>query len=363
MKKVILSLSILMVLASCTQKASIEMNVLGAPNEKLAIHKLNVSSSELLDSVKTDKNGSFRYSLPVKKGQPEFVYIYKGDTRLASLLLESGDKVKVNADTLGVYSVLGSEESSKLQKVEQEYSVFLNEMMACEDDKSAVKTYISYYRGRTAYVMNNCKSLTVVPVLYQTFAFGAPVFSQPTDAILFRSVCDSLKTVYPESKYVKALEQETKLRENRLGLDITLSKAQEVGFPPLILPDVNSKKVSLAGVDSKVILLHFWSDDDAQQTLFNTEVLMPLYNKYHKKGFEIYSVCISTDKSLWASVVRNQKLPWINVCDGRGVASPAVALYNVSTLPYSLLITDGTLTSETIKGEKQLEELLKKSLN
>lgn len=349
-------------LSSCAQKAFIDMTVDGAPSEKLAIYKLNVSSGELLDSVSTDAAGHFRYSVKVEENQPEFIYVYRGNTILSTLLLEKGEKAVVKADTLGNFSVEGSEGSVELASVTADYNAFLNQMSNLKDPKDGVKIYLAYYRDRTSYVINHCKSLSVIPVLFQPLYAGTPVFSQPTDAILFRKVCDSLKTVYPESRYVKALEQETKARENQLSLNLSLSQAQSVGFPELQLPDINGEKVSLSGVKSKAILVHFWSDQQDAQKLLNTEVLLPLYREYHRKGFEIYSVCVSTDKALWASVVRNQKLPWINVCDALGVASPAISLYNVSSLPYSLLIADGEVSSADIKGEDSLRATLNKVL-
>ena len=97
------------------------MMVDGAPETKLAVYRLNVSSSELLDSVKTDKNGRFKYSVPVSKGQPEFVYVYNGDTRLASLLLENGERVMVKADTVGNFIVSGAAGTEKLADVERDY--------------------------------------------------------------------------------------------------------------------------------------------------------------------------------------------------------------------------------------------------
>ena len=77
-----LSLAVLCA-AACSPKASIDMTVDGAPETKLAVYRLNVSSSELLDSVKTDKNGRFKYSVPVSKGQPEFVYGHASGVALA----------------------------------------------------------------------------------------------------------------------------------------------------------------------------------------------------------------------------------------------------------------------------------------
>ncbi len=362
MKKLIFAGAVALCLVSCGKKTTIDCTVDGACGEKLAIYKLGVSSGELLDSVRTDDSGHFRYSVAVEKNQPEFIYVYRGNTIVSALLLEQGQKAVVSADTLGHYTVRGSDGSVLLSEVEADYSSFLQKMNASQDPSERVRLYLEYYRSRVRYVMNNSKSLTVVPVFYQQLYQGAPIFSQPTDAVLFRKVCDSLKTVYPESKYVKALEVETKNRENALALNLSLSQAQSVGFPELKLPNINGEPTSLAGVKAKAILLHFWTESDDAQKLFNTEVLAPLYRKYHNRGFEIYSVCVSTDKALWASVVRNQKLPWINVCDALGVGSPAISLYNVTSLPYSLLITDGEITSAAIKGEDSLRATLDKVL-
>lgn len=365
MKKSLLYASLAVAfLASCSRGAHIDMRVEGISNEKLAVYKLNVSSSELLDSVKTDASGYLKYNVKVDKGQGEFVYVYRGDVRLASLLLHSGDRVSLQVDTLGTscYIMNGPEDCFRMRDVESEYAKFLSDMNACTDDRSAVSTYIKYYRDRVGFVLKNSKSLAVVPVLYQTLTPGVPIFSQPTDAIIFRRVTDSLKTVYPDSRFVKALEVETKTRENRLAMSVTLSGAQETGFPELSLPDMNSQKVSLSGIGSKAVLVHFWNCADASQSLFNTDVLLPLYKEYHKRGLEIYSVCITTDKAGWASIVRNQNLPWVNVCDGLGVASPSVALYNVQQLPSSVLIANKEVSAAAISGERALRAELNKLL-
>ena len=338
------------------------MTVADAPGAKLAVHKLNVGITDLLDSVKTDAKGRFSYSVPVAKGQPEFIYIFKGDTRLAALLLEAGEKAVVEADTLGNYTVEGSKGSAEMAGVEKAYSDFMGEFAKAETPKDALSSYIRYYRDRQRYVMSNSHSLSVVPVLFQTVTADLPVFSQSTDAFLFRSAVDSLKTVYPNSKYVKALEVEAEKRKVNMELERAVLQAEQAGFPDITLPDINAEKVSLAGVDAKVIILHFWDVDDATQKLFNLDVLLPLYKAYHAKGLEIYSVGVTTDKALWASVVRNQALPWINVCDGYGVYSPAVRLYNLQSLPTSILIANDEISSAKLDSDVSLRRELAKIL-
>ena len=64
------------------------------------------------------------------------------------------------------------------------------------------RQYVSYYRTRVRYIMENMSSLTTVPVLYETLPDGSPIFSQATDAIHFRNVADTLSKIYPESRYV-----------------------------------------------------------------------------------------------------------------------------------------------------------------
>ena len=62
---------------------------------------LDINRYEVLDTVATDAAGKFSYKVDVKEGQPEFIYVFYKDTKIVSLLLEAGDNVTVEADTLG----------------------------------------------------------------------------------------------------------------------------------------------------------------------------------------------------------------------------------------------------------------------
>lgn len=362
MKKKFLYIFAALAAVSCSPKAELAISVDGCPDKSLAVLGVTGKSTHLLDSLRTDSQGRASYSLELPKGEVELVYVLKDGYRLAAAFLEPGSKVSIVADTLGNYRVSGNKESEQLCSLEADYRSFIHEMDSAEDLQAVNRIYVDYYRKSLQHALNNKGELSTIPLLYQQLTPGVPVFSQYTDAIVFRQVCDSLKQQYPQLRIVKALEKETKQRENQLAMSIKISTAQEVGFPDIVLPDVNAQPVSLAGIRAKAVLLHFWSVEDAAQKLINTDILIPLYEEYHSKGFEIYSVCVSTDKALWASVLRNQKLPWINVCDGFGTASGAVSLYNVSSLPYSLLIADGSVSTAKISGEKELRRELSKLL-
>lgn len=365
------------VLSSCCSNAVIDGSLADAPSSQVVVKLLDVNRFDVLDTVSVDADGRFAYKMHIEKGQPEFVYLFHGDKRIASLLLDRGDKVIVKADTTGVYEVEGSEDCRLLAEVEKEFSDFSSSFLslasrleqavpgsdnARELTREMGRVYTEYYRDRVKYVMEHPYSLTVIPVFYQSAGENLPVFGQDTDAIHFRNICDSLETVYPESKYVKSLRAEAERRADFLELRVRLQGAEEVGFPDIELSDVNAVRHRLSDVDAKVIMVHFWSSGDAMQKMFNLDVLRPVYGDFHSKGFEIYQVALDADKAVWARTVKDQGLEWINVCDVLGLNSPAARSYNVGSLPVSFFIADGELVNATVSDEASLRALLRRLL-
>lgn len=363
--------------ASCSKKAKIEGVLSGTAEKEVIVKLLDVNKFQSLDTLLTDASGRYSYKADIEPGQPEFIYLYYGSTKVASLLLKAGDKVSVSSDTLGGYSVTGSDETTLLMEVEKEEEQFQNKMASIAariedlDPSSPVaaqlradlsKEYVRYYRDRVKYILTNPYSLTIIPVLYQSVGEDLPVFGQVTDAIHFRNACDSLKTVYPDSKYVKALEQEATRRQNYLDMNARIGSASETGFPDVGLPDINGQKVMISSLEAKAVMVYFWTEVDSHK-MQNLDLLQPLYEKYHSKGLEIYSVCLHNDKTEWANVVRSQKLPWVNVCDGKGTSSPAVLLYNVTKVPVAYFIVDGELKGDKpLYEEKEIKDFLAKTL-
>ena len=370
--KLIAFAAAMLALVSCGSNARIDGTVADAASSEVIVKLLNSNRYEVLDTVKTDASGRFSYKLDVAEGQPEFVYVFYKDRKIASLLLEAGDKVSVASDTLGRYSVEGSQESVKLAEVEKAYAAALMEfealakkMDAASDQaefdqlaKDMTQVYVAYYRDRVKYVMENSQSLTVIPVFYQTLGENLPLFYQNTDAILFRNAADSLEAVYPDSKYVKALRKDAEIRFGYLELQERLLDAEEIGYPEIELPGLDGKMRKLSDMDSRVVIVCFWSAAQAQQNMFNIEFFKPLYEQYHKKGLDIYQVSLDVDKTLWATTVKGQNLPWTNVCDSRGAQSPYVALYNLSAIPAAFIIADGELVDGKVVDEASLKKLL-----
>jgi hypothetical protein len=92
-----------------------------------------------------------------------------------------------------------------------------------------------------------------------------------------------------------------------------------------------------------------------------------VYNKYHKKGFEIYALSIDEKKEAWIKALNEENVPWINVISFKGWESENIIQYGVNGIPAGFLISnDGTIVAygnevgrETL--DKKLEELFKET--
>ena len=213
-------------------KAAIDGTLMASPSSEVVIGMLDVNRMVILDTLMTDEAGKFSYELEVSKGDPEFVYVYREGSKVASLLLDAGDAVSFTVDADGVISVEGSEESEKLMQVEKEQAE-MNAMFAelsAEYESASkaradeivemmAKEYREYNRNSVKYVMENSHSLTVVPVLYRKLG-ELPLFTMTTDAVLFSSIADSLAVTYPDSRYAKALKNDAEARFAELELDV-----------------------------------------------------------------------------------------------------------------------------------------------
>ena len=381
-KLAVLGLAALMAVGcSKNNGAQISAQIEGAGNAEVVLYQLAVNQVKTVDTIKTGADGKFSYTVAMPEAAPDFYYLtYKGN-KLASLVLKAGDKVSVKVDTLGAgLAIEGSEESLLLGQYEKglatvsaqmaQMSEQMNaaiekkDLAAAEDLKIKMgKSYVNYRRGLIKTIMENPYSFANINALYQQVGQQLPVFSSENDYLLVERVHDSLATLYPSSVYLQSLKEQISGAKNAIALAEKIYEAETKSFPNLSLPDINAKNIELSSLEGKPFILMFWTISEPSQKMFNND-LKELYRKYRNSGLEIYQVSLDEDKTAWASAVKDQQLPWISVCDGKGPASPAVVAYNLLTVPTMFvfnakgdLVANGNLTD---KGE--LENAIRKAI-
>jgi len=371
-------LAIAFAAVACNQAptARISATIEGAYDEDIVLQKLNYNRLLTVDTITTNGSGQFNYKVKLTGNEPYFYYLYREGKPIASLILLPSDQVTLTVPQEGRYTVEGSEESSLFQEVNETYADAFDRFNALagsvtdessdakvkEVNQQLSKLYVDYKRQAIKYMITHPHSITSAVMAFQKFTDELPVFGQESDAVLLKAVQDSLSSIYPKSEFLTALRDVVDARERNLELSTHLDDVALISFPDLVLPDVDGQIRQLSDLEGKVIVLSFWSVAQTEHKMFNVD-LVELYNKYHSQGLEIYQVSLDIDKASWASTVRSQELPWINVNDGLGVQSPSVVAYNVDHIP-SMFVIDrkGDILGNDVFDKAALDQLVRKAL-
>ncbi len=376
MKRVLFFLAVLFLAVSCGKhNANISATISGAGDKDVVLQRLDINNIVPVDTIKTNKNGFFSCKIRFADNAPQFYYLSYNNRRIASMIVMPQDNITIVADTMGNYSIKGSEESLLLKRLDSslvvaqtkynQLAIKVEEANLAKEQETAKalrqdmgRLYVKYKQSIIKQILSNPYSFSNIPALYQNFLANLPLFAEFTDGLIFKRVYDSLVIKYPHSAYVMHLKKEADAFDRNVEMEQKLLEAGVSSFPNITLPDINSKSRELKELEGRPFILYFWGAADVNQKLFNNQ-LKDIYAAYNPKGLEIYQVSVDTDKAMWATAVKEQQLPWINVCDGASGSSKAIITYNITTVP-SLFIFDkeGNMVARDIFNETQLKRVL-----
>ena len=146
-------------------------------------------------------------------------------------------------------------------------------------------------------------------------------------------------------------------------------KRTDVGQPyiNILQSDAEGQIVTLTSVienpANKYTLVDFWASW-CGPCMGEVPHLKETYDKFHKKGFEIYGVSFDNNRDKWLAAVKDNGMKWIQVSDLNGFDNPAAKDYAVQGIPSNFLIdASGNIVAKNLRGEdlyKKVEELLGK---
>ena len=278
------------------------------------------------------------------------------------------------------YTVEGSKESALVREVKNimGFGVARLDSLTTLYNQTSVKSlqqiinkefaneYLDIKRKQIEFIVKNSGSLAAIYALNQRIPGDQVLFGGEKDIVYFRLVAEEVEKNYPTSPYLAGLKAAIAEYDNQMAFADKIEAAlaaEPANFPEIEMPDMFGKKHSLTAIqEGKVLLLDFWSIADQNASFRNAE-LKELYAKYHDKGFEIYQVSVDTSKPAWIEIVQNQKLPWISVCDFKGVNSMAVQLFGITSIPQNYLFDkEGNIVAINAYGDdlaKELKQLMK----
>jgi len=129
--------------------------------------------------------------------------------------------------------------------------------------------------------------------------------------------------------------------------------------PDIKLPNADGVEKSLSGLKGKVVLIDFWAAWCGPCRKENPHVV-DMYKKYNAKGFEVLGVSLDRDREAWLKAIKDDGLVWTQISDLKYWKSDAAKLYNVTAIPFTVLVDrEGKIIGKKLRGEALSEELKK----
>jgi len=393
MKNLVILAFLVSVLVSCGPERNVRIkgSLNGANAEKIYLLELGNERASRNDTVQLDAKGNF--SFKHKISQPTF-YSLTVNNKAITLLAKPGEKIIISGDARHLpltCSIAGSEDSQNISLLRQrlEHTLFVGDSLnktlkTFEGNRNLVNiqrqlewNYINEVDSLKAFnirfMEKNPKSLVVIYALYQQlsqnfFLFNQdddiksfPLFNQEEDIRYFRRADSTFFRRYPKVPLVNSLHANVLTMTEQYNTRQLNKMLFMLGkdAPEIALPALDGKIMKLSANKGKYVLLDFWASWSAPCRTENIN-LLNIYNKYRDKGFEVFQVSLDQNKSLWERAIKEDELPWINVCDFLSWESDVIKLYSVETIPANFLIDkEGAIITKNLKGdalERKLNE-------
>ena len=120
--------------------------------------------------------------------------------------------------------------------------------------------------------------------------------------------------------------------------------------------------LALKNVNAKIILLDFWASWCGPCRKVHPE-LVKVYSKYHKNGFEIFSISLDESKEDWQKAIDKDKLVWkYHISELNSWDSKYAKMFQIEYIPNNILYdAKGNVLGKELEPE-QLDKILSEIL-
>ncbi|MBK8711094.1 MAG: AhpC/TSA family protein [Niastella sp.] len=383
MKKIILSISVIVLLFSCKSKTNanqfvIEGKLSNVPDQKVYLEQMFFSSKdpEVIDTAEM-KDGKFEikgsapeeglFRIRLEKSGGGFIFINDQPkiSFIADLNDTSIDGPVFNSPANQMFKNFIKNIDSRGRELEQA-SKLLDSMQKQKGMDSAIAVQsqsILAMQHSFSNFINKYLDTVSNPVMAM-FALG---YSQSVEPEVLKATIPKLVTRFPKHQGIAALSaqfNEAMARVNQPSTPNARPGIPGVGdmAPDITMNDAAGKPFSLSSLKGKYVLVDFWASWCAPCRGENPNIV-EAYKKYKSKNFTILGVSLDENKEAWQKAIDKDGLQWKQVSDLKGWENAAVPLYGFDGIPYNVLIDpNGKIIAKELRGsglQSKLAELFK----
>jgi len=368
--KVLMAVVVSVFFFGCKQEAGWEVTVrgkVGFPQQgEIELQEMKQDGSGKKEVMTLTEN--YTYEKKIRITEPGYYRLSFYGKQFVTFILDKSD-VEVNADgnnANGFFEVKGSPDQDLIMKVQTVMNNVQNspDLMQLETEFSLASSnqdlpritelQNEYMRIITkghdqvaAILKDQPVSLAMINLLQQNNLLDRDKYYE-----LYVSTADKLKKEWPDyaaSKEFVAMVD--KMKVTAIG-QIT---------PEIEMPNPDGQVIKLSSFRGKYVLVDFWAKWCGPCRRENPNVVKA-YNKYKGKGFEVFGVSLDRNKEDWVQAIQEDGLTWTQVSDLKYFESQAATDFNISAIPFSILLDpQGKIIAKNLRGaalDKKLEEVL-----
>jgi len=335
---------------------------------KITIQELNASGAPgWQDTIQLKSN--YTYSKTVKLSAPGYYKLTFFDRQQVDFILfKSNVQINVDGnDARGFVEIKGSPEIDIIRQAqsimaEAERSpalVKLNEdftaAVQAKDDAKIAQIQTTYqqeiaktHEKLAEYLRSQPASLGTINLLQSN------VLDKDQYMSTYVAVAEKVKKEWPQY----AVAKEFASMVDRMKV---LSIGQVA--PEISLPDTTGNVVKLSSLKGKYVLVDFWAKWCGPCRQENPNVVRA-FQKYKDKGFTVFGVSLDRNKKDWLQAIKQDGLAWTHVSDLKYWQSEAAKTYNITGIPFSLLLDpEGKIIAKNLRGaalDNKLNEIFAK---
>ncbi|MDX5325772.1 MAG: AhpC/TSA family protein [Bacteroidota bacterium] len=348
-------------------------------SEEVIISEIHPDRIEDLDTLKIS-NGDFEYH-PTLEG-PTFLLLKFLDGPRIPLLVRPGETLQLSLDAsqpVAAFNVEGSPGSQRLSELNEEalHTYYLMDSLdrinyMYQDSANfaeirrgldeAFKVRIDAHRRFLQnFILEDTTDLASI-IAFNHRAGDATLLDPRTDLPFFISAANGMYSAFPDNEHAQSFYQKlndvrTALMTERERLNIRNQFNRGYSLGEIALPDPNGDTLRLSQLRGKVVLVDFWASWCKPCRLDNP-FLVNLYNTYHDRGFEIFSVSLDGTPNQpepaedWKRAIETDGLDWPwHVSDLDGWKSLVIPQFGLEAIPYNFLIDEeGHILARNIRG-------------
>lgn len=158
----------------------------------------------------------------------------------------------------------------------------------------------------------------------------------------YRFVADKLKAEWPSYAHAQAfIEMVDGMQATAIGQPA----------PEIALPNPDGEVVKLSSLRGNYVLVDFWAKWCGPCRAENPNIVR-VYNKYKDKGFTVFGVSLDRNRADWLKAIEDDNLTWTHVSDLKYWQSEAAQTYNITAIPFSILLDpNGVIIDKNLRGQ------------